>query len=151
MSMGVENITLRTNSQLVVSQVNGEYEARNASMIRYMDEVKRAATRRKSFTVVGIPRSQNGKADALARLTSATTDNMPKTVTVEIIKERSTEKKRLVAVMGQGESWIALILRYKEIAELPEDRMIAAKIKRTAHHYVIFDKDLYKDHFLAHC
>ena len=37
---GVENVVLHCNSQVVTSQINGDYECKNKRMKRYLEEVR---------------------------------------------------------------------------------------------------------------
>ena len=39
-AVGVENVVVHCNSQVVTSQVNGGYECKNGRMKRYLEEVK---------------------------------------------------------------------------------------------------------------
>ena len=63
---GAENIIIHCNSQVITSQVNGDYECRNERMKKYLEEVK---SRISSLEVkfVQIPREENKCADRLAK------------------------------------------------------------------------------------
>ena len=67
---GAENIIIHCNSQVITSQVNGDYECRNERMKKYLEEVK---SRISSLEVkfVQIPREENKCADRLAKAASA--------------------------------------------------------------------------------
>ncbi|RWV96468.1 hypothetical protein GW17_00040816 [Ensete ventricosum] len=66
----VEQIEVFTDYQLVVVQVSGNYEAREPIMIKYMIEVRRLASTFKHFAISRIPRVDNSRVDALAKLAS---------------------------------------------------------------------------------
>ena len=69
--MGAENVQVYSDSQLIISQLQGEYQAKDASMIRYLAIANRLIEKFQSCKLTQIPREQNSQADALANLGSA--------------------------------------------------------------------------------
>ena len=67
---GAEKVVLHCNSQVVTSQINGDYECKNKRMKRYLEEVRNWNS---SLEVrfVQIPREENECADRLAKVASA--------------------------------------------------------------------------------
>ena len=66
----VENMVIYYNSQVVTSQINGNYECKNEIMKKYLEEVKgRIGNLQIKF--VQIPREENEYADHLAKAASA--------------------------------------------------------------------------------
>ena len=61
-----ENMIVHCDSQVITSQINGDYECRNERMKKYLEEVK---SRISSLEVkfVQIPRKENECADRLAK------------------------------------------------------------------------------------
>ncbi|XP_021864060.2 uncharacterized protein [Spinacia oleracea] len=68
---GAQEILAFSDSQLIVSQVNGDYEARDPNMIKYMQAVHQEIEHLKSFEAKKIPRTENNQADALSKLASS--------------------------------------------------------------------------------
>ena len=67
---GAENIITHCDSQVVTSQVNGDYECRNERMKKYPEEVKsRISGLEVKF--IQIPREENECVDRLAKTASA--------------------------------------------------------------------------------
>ena len=63
---GVENMIVHCDSQVVTSQVNGNYECKNEKVKKYLEEVKgRIGSLRVKF--VQILRKENEYADRLAK------------------------------------------------------------------------------------
>ncbi|KAJ8478153.1 hypothetical protein OPV22_021880 [Ensete ventricosum] len=75
--LGAEDIEIFTNSQLVAGQVNGEFETREAAMIKYIAEARRVTGRFRRCTITKISRAENTHANALARLASSCATDMP--------------------------------------------------------------------------
>ena len=73
--LGAENIQVFSNSQLIINQVQGEYQAKNDSMIQYLVVAQRLIKKIKSCKLTQIPREQNSQADGLANLGSALKTN----------------------------------------------------------------------------
>ena len=67
----VNNIEVQTDSQLIAKQFNGEFEVLSPSMKRYAQQLKKMSEEFEVFQITKIDRSLNGKADALARLATA--------------------------------------------------------------------------------
>ena len=67
---GAENMVVHCDSQVVTSQINGDYECKNDRMKRYLEEVKyRISDLEVKF--IQIPREENECADHLAKAASA--------------------------------------------------------------------------------
>ena len=69
-AVGAENMIIHCNSQVITSQVNGDYECRNERMKKYLEEVKNR-TSGLEVRFVQIPREENEYADCLAKAASA--------------------------------------------------------------------------------
>ena len=69
LELQVESIEVFTDSQRVVSHINGDYEARDATMSKYLFEVKKLASCFHCFAITRMSQAQNVHADALAKLT----------------------------------------------------------------------------------
>ncbi|KAL0395106.1 UNVERIFIED_CONTAM: hypothetical protein Slati_4476800 [Sesamum latifolium] len=72
-----------SDSQLIVKQVNGEYEANEESMVQYLQQIEKLKTKFKSFQLQQIPRKENVKADSLSKLASALEDCKTRRITVQ--------------------------------------------------------------------
>ena len=66
--LGVRHVEIRSDSELMVKQLNGEYHVRNAGLKPLYAQVREALSSFESFIVVSIPREQNRAADSLANL-----------------------------------------------------------------------------------
>ena len=68
-AVGAKNVVVYCDSQVVTSQVNGNYECKNEQMKKYLKQVKdRISSLQVKF--VQIPREENKHADSLAKAAS---------------------------------------------------------------------------------
>ena len=76
---GVENMIIHCDSQVITSQINGDFECRNERMKKYLEEVK-SRTSGLEVKFIQIPREENECANRLAKAASAEFMNAPKQV-----------------------------------------------------------------------
>ena len=81
--MGEKVVEVFSNSRLIVGQVKGELEARDARMQEYLSQVRRVQTKFESFDLSHIPRGENTHADSLATLATSSARNFPRVIIVE--------------------------------------------------------------------
>jgi ribonuclease HI len=65
-SLGVKNVIVKSDSELMVKQINGLYRVKNADLRPLYLKAVELAGKLESFKVTYIPRAQNAAADALA-------------------------------------------------------------------------------------
>ncbi|MFC1948983.1 ribonuclease HI family protein [Chloroflexota bacterium] len=68
-SLGINQVDIRSDSELVVNQINGRYRVKNAALKPLFQQVRQLKDRMKGFTITHIPRRQNREADSLASTT----------------------------------------------------------------------------------
>ncbi|KAL8088405.1 hypothetical protein AgCh_038254 [Apium graveolens] len=90
-TLRVKNLKVCGDSKLVISQVKGEFEARDETMAKYVRLVRAVMTQFDECHVKHIPREENSKADG--------------SVYYRVLKIWSIDVK-LVAPIGLGTSWI---------------------------------------------
>ena len=66
--LGAREVDIRSDSQLVVRQISGEYRVKKASLKPLYQRVKQLQRQLQGFTITHIPREQNTEADNLAHL-----------------------------------------------------------------------------------
>jgi ribonuclease HI len=65
-SLGAEEVEVRSDSELVVQQLNGRYKVKKTSLRPLYQRVVQLTGSLKSFSISHVPRSQNKEADKLA-------------------------------------------------------------------------------------
>ena len=96
---------------MVVSQVNGEYEAKKEIIKEYL--IKALITQFEECHIEHISREKNVKADALSKYASSEIENYVGTVYYEVLRT-PTIKIKLVALISQGSYWIDPIKAHLE-------------------------------------
>ena len=71
-SVEARSILILGDSQLVMGQVNGMYEAKEGHMKKYLEKVLLLVKKFKEANFIQIPRKENVEADTLAKEVSAT-------------------------------------------------------------------------------
>ena len=64
--LGVRQVELNSDSELVVRQINGQYRVKKEALKLLYQRVKELQGRLEGFTIKRIPRQQNKEADRLA-------------------------------------------------------------------------------------
>ena len=70
-SIEAKSVLIMGDSQLIMGQVNGTYEAKEERMKKYLERVLQLVKKFKETNFVQIPREENMEADALAKEASA--------------------------------------------------------------------------------
>lgn len=65
-SLGAKRVEVKSDSELVVKQINGEYRVKKAHLKPLYQQVKQLQDSLESLTITHIPRRQNSEADNLA-------------------------------------------------------------------------------------
>jgi hypothetical protein len=66
--LGANAVTICSDSKLVVSQIKGEYQAKEIIMQKYLAKVRDALVGLSKFEIRHIPREENARADLLSKL-----------------------------------------------------------------------------------
>ncbi|XP_071688006.1 uncharacterized protein [Rutidosis leptorrhynchoides] len=131
--MGIKHLRAYFDSQIVAQQVNGAFEAKDASMKQYL-QYQEIKTRR--------------QMDVLSKLATLTFDHLHKKVLVEVLKDKSVDEKIVVATVEEKEScWITPYVKYLQDGTLAIDAMEARRIRVSAPLYVLENGILYRKSF----
>lgn len=78
-------VRARSDSQLVLSQINGEYIANDKRKTAYLERVRELIKDFTHFEFQKLPRSENAQADTLANLGSTTVEERYRRIFVEFL------------------------------------------------------------------
>ena len=148
--LGADRLWVFCDSQLVVNQISGEYQARDERMALYLRAVKNSMSKFEFIQVEQIGREHNSHADILAKLATAKETDMERTVTVEVLDSPSTQNVELDVfnITRPVASWMDPFVAYLQNNQLPEDQKEADIVKRKAPGYWLSKEgSLYKRSF----
>ena len=142
-SLGAESVLVQGDSQLVIGQVNGMYEAKEERMKKYLNKVRRLIKKFSEAHFVQIPREENMEADTLAKEASVS----------EMI-DRFDEIQYMPSIdlpevqqIGGDKNWMTPIVGYLKEGKLPQGKNEARKLRIKSAKYVLMDEVLYKRGF----
>ena len=113
-TVSADRLLIRSDSQLVMGQVNEEYESRDPRMAKYVSLVKICLSGFSTWKLEHITRDCNEKADALAAIAVAAALLITETVILPIYyqSDSSTVTTRVSQVDEVPPSWMDPIVQY---------------------------------------
>ncbi|XP_024164073.1 uncharacterized protein LOC112171063 [Rosa chinensis] len=128
--LGVQHLSIFSDSQLVVNQVSGNFEAKEPHMSSYQALARALVQRFTSYIFTQIPRAKKDKADALAKLASTSPNPTYGATRVEILAGPSTSKMvSEIFAVDHTASWMDPILRYMVDDLTPDDKVEARRLQ----------------------
>ena len=149
-SLEIDQPEVCSDPQLVVRQIEDTYEAKSGRMILYLKKVRDLLKKFMLVQVRHIPRTENSRADALAKLATASQEDLSRSTPVEYLAEPSIDLCDVeVAQIGSGPSWMDPIWDYIIDGRLPDDPKEAAKIRTRSARFTNHKGSLYKRGFFT--
>ncbi|XP_012851807.1 PREDICTED: uncharacterized protein LOC105971499 [Erythranthe guttata] len=148
LAAGARKLLIQSDSQLVVNQVLGVYEAKEDTMAKYLALAHTLLSKFESYEIRQVPRSNNIHADKLARLGSSMASIGSRKVTLLTSPQPEITSPTEVQYTEEDEPcWFTPILKYLKKRELLADPTEARKLKTRAARFVIVGEELYKRGF----
>ena len=128
---------------MVISQVNGIYEAKEERMRKYLSKVVRLVKKFKEANFVQIPWEENMEVDTSVEeaLANEAMDEFD-----EIQYMPSIDLLEILQIEGE-ENWITLIVSYLKDRRLPKGKDEARKLRVMLARFVLMDEVTYKRGF----
>ena len=143
--MGFQQLRGYSDSQLVVKQVKGDYQAKGKSMAAYLKVAREQLRSLMWFKIEMVPRIENTEADSLARFASGLEEDALGQTPTETLTEPSTNKSVVhVIPVDYSPSWVDPILEYLNKGKILEDKNEARRLKYLANRYTIMNEKLYR-------
>ncbi|KAH7845710.1 hypothetical protein Vadar_005079 [Vaccinium darrowii] len=125
-AVGARSLAVISDSQLIVGQVKGEYEAKKDNMEKYLKYVKELIKSFQAFSIFQVPREENMEADQLARLATAKEDLIPGGVLMQYLDAPSianpVDEVQIVEYEG---TWAEV----PDISRMEKSQMTRAKLE----------------------
>ncbi|XP_070014684.1 uncharacterized protein [Nicotiana sylvestris] len=134
--LGINQIIIKSDSQLLVNQMSGTYTSREARMQQYLEKVRELIKQFQDWKIRQIPRDENLEADALANLASL----------ADVANDANASVIHLFhSVLNPNAN---------EYGTVPDDKKKAYALQRQAARYCLKQGNLYRKMFggpLARC
>ena len=114
---GAKILSTFSDPQLIVGQVNGEFEAKDDSMKMYLQHVKEFVKKFDKFTLTHIPRSENVQADSLAKLASSAKTSATRDIVWDVLPNPNINF--MVTMVDRLETWMEPDIQYLQNQILP--------------------------------
>ena len=149
-SMEVDQLEVCSDSQLVVKQIEDFYEARGEKMILYLKKVRELIKKFVRVQIILIPRAENSRANALAKLATASKEDLNRLTPIEHLSNPSVDlnNEEISLVMSEP-SWMDPIWDYLIEGLLPNDPKEASKLRSRSARFTIHREALYKRGFFT--
>ncbi|GAV58199.1 RVT_3 domain-containing protein [Cephalotus follicularis] len=144
----VQNIEASSDSQLVVGLANGEYEAREEPMDKYLSHFQSLKSAFEVLRVLKVPRAENTRADQLLKLATAEELEKNKTVLVDYLDRPTISEIDVMDIdLPQEPNWMTPFINWLRNGILPEDPAEARKLVQRSNRFQLRDGILYKRSF----
>ncbi|GJR35989.1 MAK10-like protein [Tanacetum coccineum] len=124
--MEIKILAIFVDSQLIVNQVKGLFEAMQPAKKQYLERLKKSLKNFDTYSMEHIRRNQNKKADTLGKLASMNFEHLTKEVLVEVLANKSINDKKVSTIaVEKGEYWMIPFYKpspegYRKTIELPD-------------------------------
>ncbi|XP_050207912.1 uncharacterized protein LOC126657290 [Mercurialis annua] len=142
-----EKLRIHSDSQLVTSQILGQFQTKDANMAKYMEKakgmLKEIERHGGQWEIIPIPREGNTRADALAKAAAA---KNPLYLSLYMKEERTNPiiDEEEILPITEMDSWMQPIVAYLNDGTVPEGRAEAAKLVRISAAYSMIEGTLYR-------
>ena len=144
MTLAASKVEIQSDSQLVVEQIQREYEAMNERMAHYLSRVESHLAKLSNWIVKRIPCKENGKTDAFSGVATVLPiiESIMLLVYVQLMP--SITSKRVHDVAHVGVVWMHPIFNYLHSGEVLEDCKQAYKLCIQGTRFTLINDKLYR-------
>ncbi|XP_074589522.1 uncharacterized protein LOC141845354 [Curcuma longa] len=139
--MGATRVHLYSDSQLVAQQVEGHYEVHNDRLRRYTEAFTKLKAEFKEVSLLKIPRTENVKADELARLASSLTEWTDEGPVTQIAFVAQIDQSEAVT---EPEDWRSPLLNFLKTGVAPSNSDLAKVLRRHVTRFTLVGDQLYR-------
>jgi len=140
--MGVDNVICKSDSQLTVGHIQGEYQARDPLLMKYYHKVLNIMQCFSKAEIKYISRELNSKADSLSKLASQQRQIQHNSVIQQTLNNPTVGLEECFNVTTTKDDWIKA---YVEVIKNQEHCIeVDSKIAKKAVNFVLIGDELYK-------
>ncbi|XP_057719758.1 uncharacterized protein LOC130934187 [Arachis stenosperma] len=138
--VGATRLEVCSDSQVVTSQVNGNYQARDSLLQKYLEKVRELSDHFEEVTVKHVPRERNTRADLLSKLART----KPGVGNRSLIQGMLKEPAVTLHLAKANPSWLDPIVDFLESGRLPDNEKAAKALRKEAAKYTTIQGQLFK-------
>ena len=146
-SVSTDRLLIWSDSQLVVGQVNEEFESRDPRMEKYVSQVKQSLNSFSVWNLEHIPKDSNEKADELASVAASLLITEIIFLPIYYQSGSSIASPWVNQVDKDPPSWMDPITLYLNAGQLPTERNKAHNLQIQATRFSLIDGQLFKRSF----
>jgi hypothetical protein len=148
-SLGIKRLMVYGDSQVVINQINKEWDCSNDSMGKYCTAVRKLEDKFEGLEFHHVERDCNAAVDALSKLGSSRTQVPPGVFVQEvphpsIFLDQAEECNVLSQPESDSDDRREPIVRYIKNEEETDDKTAAERIARQSAHYTLIGEALYR-------
>jgi ribonuclease HI len=146
LELGANSVEVRSDSQVIVGHVRGEFEEKGERMRKYLAKVQGMKASFQKFSITKIPQEDNQKADHLARMASAeNTKTEENRENIRSLRHSSiSNEASTVTSIEEVSDWRKEIIDYLQNGTVPSEKRSAIQLRMKAGRFTMVNETLYK-------
>ena len=142
--MDIKHLEIRSDSQLIVNQIKGEYDTINPVLAKYCQVAREILKFFEYHELRQIMRAENLEADLLPRITEQEIVNLKKECQIEFMETPVIDRVQISLIEEHEKDWVDEIKDYIEMQILPTDRENERFIQKVAAKYTVIKEVLFR-------
>nr|XP_025607768.1 uncharacterized protein LOC112701193 [Arachis hypogaea] len=138
--VGTTRLEVCSDSQVVTSQVNGSYQARDSLLQKYLEKVRELSNQFEEVTIQHVPGERSTRAGLLSKLASTKRGVGNRSLIQGMLKEPAVT----LHLTKISPSWLDHTVDFLESGKLPDDEKVAKALRREAAKYTTIQGQLFK-------
>ncbi|GJS87745.1 reverse transcriptase domain-containing protein [Tanacetum coccineum] len=129
--MEIRSLAMFTDSQLMVNQLKGLFEASQLTIKQYLQKVNEILKGFDTYTIEHIRQNQNKKADALSKLALMTFEHLTKEALVEVLVKRSpSQADNVIKEIHEGSCGFNTEPHSMVVKVMKQEQFVAKKLSK---------------------
>jgi len=148
--MGAREVVCKSDSQVMVGQIKGEFEVKESLLQRYYHGTRNNIARFHKAPLEHIPRQENKWVDALSRLSVTKKKRNHRSIIQIWLRHPSVSETECLAITeNETDNWMTPIIQYFEDGTCKLEE--AKTMKQQCARYTMINEDLYRRGYSTPC
>ncbi|XP_059461857.1 uncharacterized protein LOC132190840 [Corylus avellana] len=146
--MGAKFIELRSDSQVLVGHIQGEFEAKGDKMRLFLSKVQDLHSSFKKFCIIKIPKEENEGADHLDRIASTKESIGESEEIIQTLSQPTIVEVVSVSTAEAVPDWQKEVVEYLEKGIFPAGKKSTIQLRKKAARFTMVNGIIYKRGFM---